>query len=288
MANSYIRDSTRHQVYTEDRIQLLQQQNMSASSALTTPVQKPSTLEALGKPAAKKRIHTIDILSAILSLLCLILAVVAVASESVSWHLGVGTNQLIVVGFLLSIMNICLASVASHLFLLIEARFGRSTIQNYDGLLRSQVFASRLGIIWRLVLGLMLVLPIGLSVAYKGFSGGESIVHVNVTKYTGNSSYYGMFAPPGIQSLVGVSSFFNATMGFAVATAPLSSTNLSDIDPPLPKDMQPYGYNMLLLSNESTAILDMPQPSYVSAIQSLLADGESWNLTAPVLATVAS
>lgn len=52
--------------------------------------------------------------------------------------------------------------------------------------------------------------------------------------------------------------------------------------------MQPYGYNVLLLSNESTAKLDMPQPSYVSAIQSLLADGESWNLTAPVLATISS
>jgi hypothetical protein len=43
-----------------------------------------------------------------------------------------------------------------------------------------------------------------------------------------------------------------------------------------------------MLNNESTAILDIPQPSYISAIQSLLATGESWNVTAPVIATVST
>jgi hypothetical protein len=220
------------------------------------------------------------------------IAIVVVANESISWRLGVGTNQLIVIGFLLSIMNLCLASVASPLFLLIEARFGRSTIQNYDGILRNQVFSSRLGVVWRLVIAFMLVFPIGLSVAYKRFSGGQSLVYVNGTEYTGISSYYGMFVPPGVQSLggkTGVTLFFNATLAFSVASAPLLSATQSDIiEPALPLYPQPYGYNVLLLSNESTAILDMPQPSYVSAVQSLLADGESWFLAAPVLGTVAS
>jgi hypothetical protein len=66
------------------------------------------------------------------------------------------------------------------------------------------------------------------------------------------------------------------------------SANSSDIEPPLPTDVQPYGYNVLLLRNESTAMLDIPQPDYISSIQKLLADGESWNMTASVLATIAS
>ena len=165
-------------------------------------------------------------------------------------------------------MNICLASVASHLFLLIEARFGRSIIQNYDGVLRGQVFALRLSFIWRSVLGLILILPIGLSVAYKSFTGGESVIHANIIKYTGNSSYYGMFAPPGLQSFVGISSVFNATLAFTAATGPLTLPNAHDKynilgngdgEPPLPMGAQPYDHSVLLLNNESSAILDLPQ-----------------------------
>lgn len=35
-------------------------------------------------------------------------------------------------------------------------------------------------------------------------------------------------------------------------------------------------------------MLDIPEPSYVSTVQKLLAGGESWNITAPVFATVAT
>jgi hypothetical protein len=52
--------------------------------------------------------------------------------------------------------------------------------------------------------------------------------------------------------------------------------------------MQPFGYNELLLSNENTTMLEIPHPDYSSSIQKLLADGESWNMTASVLATIAS
>ena len=35
-------------------------------------------------------------------------------------------------------------------------------------------------------------------------------------------------------------------------------------------------------------MLDIPEPSYVSIVQTILAGGESWNITAPVFATVAT
>ena len=209
-----------------------------------------------------------------------------VANESISWRLGVGNRQLIVVGFLLSIMNLCLGSLAPTLFLLLEAKFGQSTIQNYDGILRNQPLTSKLSLAWRIVLGLMLALPLGLSAAYKNFSGGQSTIIVDAMTYIGNESYYGMFAPPGLQSVggrTGISLFFNATLPFSVA-----SSSINGSDPHLPTHPQAYGLNVLLLNNESTAMLDIPQPSYISTVQSLLASGESWNITAPVVAIVAT
>ena len=254
-------------------------------SSAVLPSYTPS-LPPLGKPTAKKIFHTLDILAAGLSLICLALAIAAVANERISWLLGFRNHQLIVVGFLLSIMNLSLQSVTPTLFLLFEAEFGPSTLQNYDGILRNQPLSSKLSLVWRLVLGVMLIVPLGLSVAYKNFPGGESAIQVNGTTYIGNASYYGMFAPPGLQSLgekTGVSLFNNATLPFAVASSPQTGS-----EPPLPTYAQAYGFNVLLLNNESTAMLDIPQPSYVSAVQQLLAGGESWNITAPVIATVAT
>ena len=241
---------------------------------------------SLGKPTRKKTIHIEDVLITLLSLLCLVIAIVTVANESISWRLGVGNRQLIVLGLLLSIMNLCLGSLAPTVFLLLEAKFGPSTIQNYDGILRNRPLSSKLSVSWRLTLGLMLALPLGLSAAYKSFLGGESTMMVNAMSYIGNKPYYGMFAPPGLQSLgakLGISLFFNATLPFAVA-----SSSINGSDPPLPTGPQPYGFNVLLLNSESTAMLDIPQPSYISAVQHLLAGGESWNITAEVIATVAT
>lgn len=97
----------------------------------------------LGKPIRKKKIHIRDILITLLSLLYLVIAIVTVANESISWRLGVGTRQLIVLGFLLSIMNLCLGSLAPTTFLLLEAKFG-------DGILRNRPLSSRLSLTWRM------------------------------------------------------------------------------------------------------------------------------------------
>lgn len=245
----------------------------------------------LGLPATKKRFRTQDILVGVISLLCLAMAVLSVASEPVSWHLGVGNNQLIVVGFLISIMSLCLNSVAPNLFLLFEAKFGNSTIQNYDGILRNKPLASRLSVIWRLVIVFMLALPIGLSVAYKKFAGGHSALIIDSTAYISNITYYGMLVPPGLASTSGgqgqgISIFFNATLPFRAASSASQSSNFSE--PPLPNFPHASGYNVLMINETSTAMLDTLDPNYVAAIQQLLAIGESWTITAPVTGTVAT
>ncbi|KAI0192030.1 hypothetical protein EV127DRAFT_492162 [Xylaria flabelliformis] len=90
-----------------------------------------------GKPTVKKIIQPTHLLAAIVSLISLALSIIAVDNEALSWFLGQDTDQLIVVGFLLSIMNICLSTVVPMLFLLLEARFGQYKIQNYDSILRN-------------------------------------------------------------------------------------------------------------------------------------------------------
>ena len=161
------------------------------------PNRRPS-LAPLGVPTVKKRLYISHVLAAIVSLIGLALEITAVANVKVSWLLGQKNYQLIIVGFLLSIMNLCLASTAPSLFLHVEARYGSSTIQNYDGILRNQILGLRLDVLWRLILGLMTILPLGLSVAYKTFTGGYSALAVKPADYIGNTSYYGMFAPLGI------------------------------------------------------------------------------------------
>lgn len=98
-------------------------------------------------------------------------------------------------------MNLCLGSLAPTLFLLLEAKFGPSTIQNYEGILRNQPLNPETSLAWQIFLGLKLALPLGLNAAYKTFSGGRSAMTVDAMRYLGNESYYGMFSPPGFQLL---------------------------------------------------------------------------------------
>lgn len=187
-----------------------------------------SAMRPLGKPRAKNRISKLDLSVTVTSLVCLSMAVIAVGNEAVSWRLGVANNQLIAIGFLLSIMNLCLASVTSTFCLLIEARFGDSILQNYDGILRNKPLAPRLGLRWRLVLTFFLNLPIAASVAYKTFKGGQSAKRVRSEEYVSIPTQYGMVAAPGLmepgQRPTGLPQFSNATQPFRSASSPANGS----------------------------------------------------------------
>ncbi|KAK1731509.1 hypothetical protein CaCOL14_003643 [Colletotrichum acutatum] len=185
-------------------------------------------LPLLGKPTTKKRIYYLGLGTAVLFSICLALGILVVSHESISWYLGVGNNQLVVVGLLLSIMSLCLGSVTPTLFVLLEARFGEFTFWNYDGLRRIKPTASRLGISCGVTLILMLALPIALSVAYKTFTGGESQMEIDGFDYISNKTHYGMFQPPNILLFNDVSGLFSATTGFREATKLSSNSSKSD------------------------------------------------------------
>ncbi len=239
----------------------------------------PRGLPDLGKPRAKRHLDKNSILAVVGSLSCLAITCFTVLPHfSIPWKLGV-TRQFQVIGFLLSLMNQCFLIVASKFFLLVEARFGHSYLQNYDAILRNSFTLPSTNYVWRGILVTIILMPISLGLVYKEFDSG--IAQSRITNNT--DSFYGLTAPAGLQESsarsAGLSFMANATLSFYSATYK---------DPVIPSFPQAYGFNTLLLSNESSAKLDAPFPDYVKSIQGDLRVGEAYVLTAPVLGTVTS
>ena len=97
---------------------------------------------------------------------------------------------------------------------------------------------------------------------------------------------YGFYGPEDMQRIgrnTGISLMSNMTLPFIQ-----KSTNATDYlaDIPLPRFPKAYGYNVLLLSVDSAAVLDMPSADFIADARSRLLPGESWTLSASVLATV--
>lgn len=255
----------------------------------------PATSNRYGVPATKPRISWSDILVVAITISCCSLAVAVVAHNHLAWWLGV-TYQLVVIGFLLSIMNICLSFIAPTFFLLCETRVGRSVLQNYDAILRGSPIGAGIGYSWRTILLLLSILPLGISAGYKLFTGGSSATAIRPGQPLYGSDF-GMYAPPGLQLIsqpTGISLMLNATMPFMEATSVNSSKIGTDEtfgspiwDPPLPRFPQAYGFNTLLLGEQTAAMLDVPNPDWLTYVQRSLLSGESWNITAEVTATVA-
>lgn len=239
-----------------------------------------ASFKIYGMRRQKKHLNRTDLLAVIVVLVCLGASVITISPRlMVAWSLGV-KRQLQIIGLLISIMNLCLNVIAPKVFLMSEARYGQSHIQNYDAILRSSILLSHTGLLWRVVLLIMIVLPNGLSVAYKEFIQGS---HSYTLKDTGG--YYGLAAPGQLAKAageVGVALMVNGTLSFVEASAndnfPLELSFLP----------QAYGFNLLLLSENSAAFLDAPMPDYISSIQATLVEGESQSVSASVRATIST
>ena len=236
----------------------------------------PPLTPSYGEPRTKPLLNLTDCLAVLLSIACL---GVAAGSVSPSLHYAADlqfTRQIIVLGFALGIMNQCLLRVAPHLFLLLETRTGSSTLQNYDGIIRWTPLADKLAWIWRAALTILLVLPLGLGIAYKRYAGGIGVINVS-----GNGTFYTPTYPYGLSNVGQLSAIANITAPFMAATAN-DSVTLNITKP------RAYGYNILLLSNTSSAAVDAPNQVFVRDLQNQLGNGVRYNLTAPVRALVAT
>lgn len=108
------------------------------------PVSNQSSRDTLGKPQKKKRLDTFDALAFLIALASLALAICAITPRlSLAWRLGFD-GQIVLIGFLLSVMNICFKRIFTNTFILLEARYGQSMLQNYDAILRNSPVANNL------------------------------------------------------------------------------------------------------------------------------------------------
>ncbi|KAJ8110783.1 hypothetical protein OPT61_g6460 [Boeremia exigua] len=214
---------------------------------------------------------------------CLLLSVLVVTPRvTLAWRLG-SKNQIVVVGLLLGIMSICVRSISCTTLLALEAHTGDSTLQNYEAILTDSLTASHTSTYLRAVLLSLLLLPLGLSIGYKQFLGGESSSTINIQI---PDARYGIDYPSlGDYSMLSTGTYLwlNAYSGFSAQVNPWKIT-------PLPKDLPnqaaPYGYNVLLLSNTSAAVLDIPSKVYMESIRKMMKPDETWYLNASVNAFV--
>jgi hypothetical protein len=236
-------------------------------------------MRALGTPGEKSKYRIVDFLVVIGCLACFILSIYVITPNLYpSWRLGFN-NQIVVVGFLLSIMNLCTAKLAPVFLFTIEATLGRSSLHNYEAIIRNAAFLSHVHFPWRATLLFFTLLPIGLSVGYKRFLGGSSTINIP----SDDTQHYGLVTlPMGDFSVMNNSIYLmiNSSVPFIAASESSSNDNI-------PNFPAAYGFNTLVLDNMSTALLDLPVPDNVSSIQQNLRDGEWWTMSASVDATVA-
>ena len=226
---------------------------------------EPLSGEDLGVPDHIRRFTWIDLVATAVVLLAFMVASTTVLYKPTAVSLG-QTNQLIILGLMLSIMGYCTQRQVQRLSLYYEARTGNSTLQNFEAILCTDYFFQAASVQPRLVLLFLFVLPLGLSVSYKKFIGGFTTIGVQSTNAT-----FGTTAAPGYQLIGnGLSLLVEVFLPFWIKPS-LGHT---------------YGFSLYIADNRTAAILDAPLPNDLLRLQASLNDYESMNITAKVNATV--
>jgi len=230
------------------------------------PSNEDNYLAGLGKPASGHLYSWQDyvVVTGCLTAFIVALLVVFVPRYAIYWG---QTTQFIWVGLCLTAMAWCAQLPVRRLFLVSSINSRASTLQSLDAILRSDPTVRLADWRIRLLLALMLGLGPALSVAYKALGGGQShSVRHDAT------AQLGLTGPPGTQNLgFGLSQFVNATLPWYK-------------DPGSPDRV--YGFNMHVATENVTAMLDGPMPSYISGIQASLRTEQSKMVTANVTALV--
>ena len=260
----------------------------SVRSAQGNQDQEEKTEHSIAVPEEKNFLDLKESLVVLTSLVCLASAVLVIAPGSpIPSRLGY-SRQLQLLGLLLGIMNKCFTSISPKFFFVNECRWGKSTLQNYDAILRNSIFVGDTSISWRLTILICTIVPFLLSIGYKDkiFFGDTSPSSIlNPASHTPH--VYGLAAPPGVENnwATGVSYMVNATGPWYAATLEKSGATDGPIFPAA------YGFNTLMLSNTSSAMLDIPMPDYIKVLRTRLLRLKippSIEISATVHATVTS
>lgn len=236
---------------------------------------------AIGRPVRRRKFEILDTAAILSSIICLILGIMVILlALTISGRMGFKA-QIIIVGFLLGVMNICAERVVPACFLALEARYGKSRLQNYNAILAKKFLSPHIGMPWRVTMILFLALPLALSVGYKQFLGGTSTATLNLLL-----GLYGVLFPSiGDWTPMNDPIYLQVSSNTAFYTASANDTPILNGSSHYPIA---YGYNVLLLSEDSAALLDLPTNEYLKTIRSKFNDGETWQLSASVNAYVAA
>ena len=246
----------------------IENHELTETSRGHTPSPYPDTSPplSLGNPSAKVLISWLDYSAILVALSALAVAIAVIWDHFAATHLG-QTNQLVIVGFALTVMGLCAQRQILLAAVYIEAWRGPSSPVNYDALLKKSVLSRGLSIIPRLVLSILVVLPLALSVVYKKFSGCSSTISDNF-----GTSDWGYIGRPGWPwSGNGISGAVDAYVPFWDDIA-VNKT---------------YGYNLYVASNTTAAMLDTPRSDDTQFIRDNLRLGEFVIINTTVNATVA-
>jgi hypothetical protein len=244
----------------------------SAPAFTYEPFQAEQEPRGLGKATKTPFFDWSEFASLLLSFTCSVVSLVVCFRSQTAADMG-QKYQLIIVGLMLSVMDLCTSKISTVVFLQLETRWA-SLLQNYDAIVKKSVLGSLLNgrrgnQRWTLLLSVSLALPLALSVGYKAFIGGRVTFEIE-----GSKGIYGLTGPPGL-------AYF--TSGYALmvnATIPL----MFNVPLKTPSQSQPYGFNMLLLNERpiSVAMLDGPSPEYVETIRQGLQGLQSYSVAASV------
>ncbi|KAH6691391.1 hypothetical protein F5X68DRAFT_252337, partial [Plectosphaerella plurivora] len=238
-----------------------------------------------GKRHVPDRWHFLRAFACIVLSVCGCLSITPPSPETplldIPWRLG-PRNQIVIIGLLLTIMSqFCAKPVVTDAFLALEATHDKEP-ESYRAILTDSILGTPHWR-WRIPLLVWALVPAALSVGYKQFVGGEvrllwePSVSADLRKYGVDFPRIGEWSPPNDSIFLLLTSF-----------APFqTATDHGNADYPQTFP-QVYGYNTLLLNNDSAAILDIPTGPYMRALQSELTQGSHLVLEADVDAYVAT
>ncbi|KAJ0150127.1 Uncharacterized protein HZ326_7356 [Fusarium oxysporum f. sp. albedinis] len=220
---------------------------------------EPISTQALGEPAARIFINLLDFSATLVSVGCFAAAALVINPNHYAAKLGF-YNQIIILGFLISLQFICLQCIFPFVLTLMNAKFGIFTLQDIEGLLRSSPFTSRVG----------------------QFTVGSAYSSEKVSVGT-----YGPTAPQGLQNNVAENMLHSTSASkinalFASATIPFMPQTSDEVAFPLYLDGQPkpFGFSSILISNTSAAAIDAPLPNHFLDLQKDLKAVEAYFLSA--------
>ena len=141
---------------------------------------------------------------------------------------------------------------AQLLLLTVGALCGTSTLQNYDATFPNDNLAPLVGKPLKLTLLVLFILPLGLSVAYKTFANGATTL--DLAPISGYN--YELGGSVGNLSWVGVALMANVTL------LPIQA-DIKDIDQSPLQFPSFHGFDMYVINESTTAMLDSPNESTI-------------------------